>query len=244
MSKYKIEIIAGVLISWLLTGAILFHEFGKEEITEEKAPELVKEFCQHEYDSVLTKIHSLNVGDVFTKDSALKYDGHTAWYGIWNDVKLQEKDKLLEEANIQIENFKGMDVEGIKKAADEYKAKYEQSAAEAKTKETEYQQKLQEQAYDFKLNETVSNLKFPNELTKNAFVNELKAKKLPLEGDKLLGFDDYIKEVGEKNPGLFVTEEAPTDPTPEVILKPTNTQQLNNNPMNFNFTPIHNVPTN
>jgi len=94
------------------------------------------------------------------------------------------------------------------------------------------------------LNETVSNLKFPNELTKNAFVNELKAKKLPLEGDKLLGFDDYIKEVGEKNPGLFVTEEAPTDPTPEVILKPTNTQQLNNNPMNFNFTPIHNVPTN
>ena len=158
--------------------------------------------------------------------------------------QLSEKDKLIEEANVQIENFKGMDVEGIKKAADEYKAKYEQSAAEAKTKETEYQQKLQEQAYDFKLNETVSNLKFPNELTKNAFVNELKAKKLPLEGDKLLGFDDYIKEVGEKNPGLFVTEEAPTDPTPEVILKPTNTQQLNNNPMNFNFTPIHNVPTN
>ena len=34
------------------------------------------------------------------------------------------------------------------------------------------------------------------------------------------------------------------DPTPEVILKPTNTQQLNNNPMNFNFTPIHNKPTN
>ena len=158
--------------------------------------------------------------------------------------QLSEKDKLIEEANVQIENFKSLDVEGTKKAADEWKTKFEQAAAEAKTKEAEYQQKLTEQAYEFKLNETVSNLKFPNELTKNAFVNELKAKKLPLEGDKLLGFDDYIKEVGEKNPGLFVTEEAPTDPTPEVILKPTNTQQLNNNPMNFNFTPIHNVPTN
>ena len=158
--------------------------------------------------------------------------------------QLSEKDKLIEEANVQIENFKGMDVEGIKKAADEYKAKYEQSAAEAKTKEAEYQQKLAEQAYDFKLNETVSNLKFPNELTKNAFVNELKAKKLPLEGDKLLGFDDYIKEVGEKNPGLFVTEEAPTDPTPEVVLKPTNNPTQNTNAMNFNFTPIHNIPTN
>ena len=116
--------------------------------------------------------------------------------------QLSEKDKLIEEANVQIENFKGMDVEGIKKAADEYKAKYEQAAAEAKTKETEYQQKLAEQAYEFKLNETVSTLKFPNELTKNAFVNELKAKKLPLEGEKLLGFDDYIKEVGEKNQRL------------------------------------------
>ena len=112
--------------------------------------------------------------------------------------QLSEKDKLIEEANVQIENFKSLDVEGTKKAADEWKTKFEQAAAEAKTKETEYKQKLQEQAYEFKLNETVSNLKFPNELTKNAFVNELKAKKLPLEGDKLLGFDDYIKEVGEK----------------------------------------------
>lgn len=135
--------------------------------------------------------------------------------------QLSEKDKLIEEANVQIEKFKGMDVEGTKKAADEWKTKFEQATAEAKAKETEYQQKLAEQAYDFKLNETVSNLKFPNELTKNAFMNELKAKKLPLEGDKLLGFDDYIKEVGEKNPGLFVTEEAPRNPTPEVIIKPT-----------------------
>ena len=29
--------------------------------------------------------------------------------------QLSEKDKLIEEANVQIENFKGMDVEGIKK---------------------------------------------------------------------------------------------------------------------------------
>jgi hypothetical protein len=151
--------------------------------------------------------------------------------------QLSEKDKLIEEANVQIENFKGMDVEGTKKAADEWKTKFEQAAAEAKTKEAEYQQKLTEQAYEFKLNETVSSLKFPNELTKNAFMNELKAKKLPLEGDKLLGFDDYIKEVGEKNPGLFVTEEAPTNPTPEVVLKPTGGQPIENNNNWFGWLP-------
>lgn len=156
-------------------------------------------------------------------------------------TQLSEKDKLIEEANVQIENFKGMDVEGTKRAADEWKTKFEQAAAESKTKETEYQQKLAEQAYDFKLNETVSNIKFPNELTKNAFMNELKIKKLPLEGDKLLGFDDYIKEVGEKNPGLFVTEEAPKDPTPEVILKGTSGQPQDTGMM-FNFIPVRPIP--
>jgi len=38
----------------------------------------------------------------------------------------------LNEANKQIESFKGMDIEGIKKAADEYKSKAEQAEVEAK----------------------------------------------------------------------------------------------------------------
>lgn len=152
-------------------------------------------------------------------------------------TQLNEKDQLLLDANSQIENFKGMDIGSKDKAIQEYQEKFKAKEEELKTKEAEYQQKLQEQAYDFKLNETVSNLKFPNELTKNAFVNELKAKKLPLEGDKLLGFDDYIKEVGEKNPGLFVTEEAPKDPTPEVVLKPTGGQPIENNNNWFGWLP-------
>ena len=37
----------------------------------------------------------------------------------------------LTEANKQIEGFKGMDVEGVKKSADEWKTKFEQSQADA-----------------------------------------------------------------------------------------------------------------
>lgn len=120
--------------------------------------------------------------------------------------ELKTTKETLDQANVQIENFKGLDIEGTKKAAEEWKTKYEQFEANSKTEKEAYEQKLKDQAYDFTLKDAVSNLKFPNEITRNAFMNELKAKKLPLEGEKLLGFEDYIKEVGEKNPGLFVTE--------------------------------------
>ena len=52
------------------------------------------------------------------------------------DVEKARADGLqtqLAEANKQIESFKGMDIDGIKKNADDYKAKYE--AAEKKAKE-------------------------------------------------------------------------------------------------------------
>jgi len=94
----KIEILGSFGLAFLLIlGMILFHEFGKETITEEEDIELVKEFCQHEYDSVLTKIQTLNVGDVLTKDNVLKYTKHSSFYGIWGDVKSQEKDNAMYE---------------------------------------------------------------------------------------------------------------------------------------------------
>lgn len=96
--RNKIEMIISLpVVFLLLLNTILFHEFGKETTTETEASVLVKEFCQHEYDSILTKIQSLNVGDVFTKDSALKYDGFSTWYAIWCDVKSQEKDNAMYE---------------------------------------------------------------------------------------------------------------------------------------------------
>jgi hypothetical protein len=39
--------------------------------------------------------------------------------------------KQLTDANAQIESFKGMDIEGVKKSADEWKTKAEQAQAEA-----------------------------------------------------------------------------------------------------------------
>lgn len=128
-------------------------------------------------------------------------------------LELKSKDELISNANSEIEKFKGLDVEGIKAQAEEWKTKYSEFEIKSKADKEAYEKQLADQARDFKLNEAVNTLKFPNELTKKAFISELKEKNLPFEGDKFLGFDDYVKQVGEQNPGIFVTE-APIDETP------------------------------
>lgn len=126
-------------------------------------------------------------------------------------TELATNSTKLQEANAQIEKFTELDIEGIKKEADEWKNKYTEFETKSKADKEAFEKQLKEQAYDFKLSEAVGQLKFPNELTKKAFMNELKSKNLPLEGEKILGFDDYIKEVGEQNPGIFVTDAAPIE---------------------------------
>lgn len=49
------------------------------------------------------------------------------------ETELASTKEQLKTANTEIESYKSMDVEGIKKAADDYKAKFE--AAETKAKE-------------------------------------------------------------------------------------------------------------
>ena len=152
--------------------------------------------------------------------------------------QLSEKDKLIEEANVQIENFKSLDVEGTKKAADEWKTKYEQSAAEAKTKEEEFNKKLEEQQYDFKLNEYVNGQKFTSDFAKKAYLAELKAQGFKLDADgNFLGANEYTEKFKAANQGVFAVEEAPKDPTPEVVLKGTQTPPTDAG-MVFNFTPL------
>jgi hypothetical protein len=157
--------------------------------------------------------------------------------------ELLAKDKLIEESNVQIQKFKEMDVDGIKAAAEEWKNKYTEFENQSKAEKEAYENKLKEQKYEFTLKEVTSGLKFPNELTQKAFLNELKAKNLPLEGDKLLGYDDYIKEVSEKNPGIFVTEEPKKDEgLPQLVKDTSGAGTPPQSGMNFNFTALRPRP--
>ncbi len=104
---------------------------------------------------------------------------------------------LLDDANKQIDSFKGMDIEAIKKSAEEYKTKYEE--ADKKSKEDLAELK-KSHAIDLALLNThhAKNVK--------SVKANLNLENIKLDGDKLIGFDDQIELLKESDSYLFDLE--------------------------------------
>ena len=69
-----------------------------------------------------------------------------------------------------------------------------------------WEQKLKDQAYEFRIRELTGGLQFSSNAAKNEFIREAIGKKFTMEGDKVLGFDDYLKTYRESDPGAFAPE--------------------------------------
>ena len=104
-----------------------------------------------------------------------------------NKTELKSVKEQLKSANETIESYKNMNIEDIKKSADDYKAKFEQSEIEK-----------------LKLTHAIDNA-----LTKagaknlNAVKATLDLSNVKLDGDKLLGFDDLLKNSKEQDGYLY-----------------------------------------
>lgn len=149
--------------------------------------------------------------------------------------ELAAKDKLITDANAEIEKFKELDIEGIKKSADEWKAKYD-------TDIKAFQEQLKQKDYEFAVKEFTSKHKFTNDFVKDAFVETFKKQGFKLEDGKFLGADEYIKTFGEKNPGVFVVEEPKKEPMPQIVRPGGQSLPGDNKGFNFNFHTIRPVP--
>ena len=83
----------------------------------------------------------------------------------------------------------------------EWRTKAEKAEKDAKAQVEELQ-------HDFAAQTAAAGVKFSSESAKKAFLGDLKSKKLPLQDGKLLGFDDYLKNYKETDPGAFAPEKA------------------------------------
>lgn len=83
----------------------------------------------------------------------------------------------------------------------EWRTKAEKAEKDAKAQVEELQK-------DFAAQTAAAGVKFSSESAKRAFLSDLKAKNLTLQDGKLLGFDDYLKNYKETDPGAFATEKA------------------------------------
>ena len=106
----------------------------------------------------------------------------------------------LKDANKAIADFKGLDVDGIQKAADDWKAKFEQS-------EKEYAARIADMEYDSTLKDALSAYKFTSDYAKQGVHAEVKSKGLKLDNGAIMGLDDAIKAIKESKPDAFAPEE-------------------------------------
>lgn len=152
--------------------------------------EFIKGLLPDISDDILSQImdeHSKDIGQYKSKVSALETERE--------GLKTQ-----LEEANKSIKSYQDMDIDGIKKAAADWEAKYN-----ADTKSL--QEKLDAQAYGYAVEGIAAKEHFSSRAAKAAFVADLTKKGLKLEDGKLIGYDDFLKGYKESDPDAFVPED-------------------------------------
>lgn len=159
--------------------------------------------------------------------------------------ELKSKDEMLTNVNSEMEKYKGMDIESIKKSADEWKNKYTEFENQTKAEKEAYEKKLKDQQYNFKLNEIAGQHKFVDDIAKEAFINNLKKQEFKFgEDGTLQGANDYINKFKEEHKGIFVTETAnePAELQLPTFSLPTTGQAKteSTNPFGFKFNLLHN----
>lgn len=103
---------------------------------------------------------------------------------------------------------------------------------------TDWQTKLNKQNYEFLAKEALSNIKFSSNAAKKEFLNGLMEKNLPVENDKLLGFEDYLNTQKQSDPGAFIAEDPNPNPKPAFTSPQNPTPNPNPTPeskFGFNF---------
>jgi len=98
-----------------------------------------------------------------------------------------------------------------------------QLQADAKTaadkydqQQKDFQDQLAKQACEFAIKTKVGGLKFSSASAKRAFTQDILGAGLKVDGENVLGFDDYVaKYKAEIDPDAFAKEEEPKEPEPK-----------------------------
>ena len=117
-----------------------------------------------------------------------------------------ERDGLksqLDEAAKSIEGFKALDIEGVKKSADEWKAKAEQAQKDA-------EKQVYQVRYESALSDALKASKAKNVKAVRALLNEADLK---LTDDGLVGLKEQLEKVKPENDYLFESDV----PTPKIV---------------------------
>lgn len=154
---------------------------------------------------------------------------------------IKERDKDLKNLNTQLKDA-GTDSEKLA----ELQTQLGNLQTQYKTDTDSYKAQLSKQAYEFAVKEFASGKKFTSNAAKRDFISSMIAKELKMEGDKILGAEDFVTSYSTENADAFVVEKAQEQtqqtppPTFSKSLNPNTPQpQLNgDNPFGFHFAQV------
>lgn len=102
------------------------------------------------------------------------------------------------------------------------------------------------QAYEFAVKTATGKLKFSSAAARRDFERGAIEKGMKMEGDKILGFDDYVETYKTADPGAFVkeSEDPPADPKPgpTIVLPSGKPSGGSGKGFDFHFTGVRPAP--
>ena len=110
-----------------------------------------------------------------------------------------------EAAEETLKGFDGVDVDQMKQTIEDYKKKAEQADAE-------YQQQIYERDFSDALKAELESVKFSSEAAKRSVMNDIKAADLKLKDGKILGLNDLIGQIREKDASAFAADANGNEP--------------------------------
>lgn len=140
-------------------------------------------------------------------------------YGKTTQSLRDERDTLksqLNDANNEIQSYKDMDIESIKKSADDWKTKYEEMEANQKAEK-------EKSIREARTNAFFNDVKFASESAKAGVISQFNQKdfKYDEESQKFLGASEWLNDLKEKDSGAFLSDVAnpkfTTNPTAPIV---------------------------
>ena len=159
------------------------------------------------------------------------------------DTDLETLKKQLEEA--------GVDAAKLKEATDSLATLQNKYDGDMKA----YKAQLRKQSYEFAVREYANTQKFSSKAAKELFIQKMTAKELKMEGNTILGADDFVTAYKADNSDSFVTEqETPPEgagteeaTTPHFVHPTAPSGPDSKDPtggFHFNFTGVRPMPEN
>lgn len=117
------------------------------------------------------------------------------------------------------------------------------------TERQQWQEKSAQQAYEFMVRERANGIRFSSTAAKKEFVRDAIGKKFQVDGDTLLGFEDYVSKYKAADPGAFQAEDpepepqTPPPPKPDIVLPPSGPKSTpDGSGFNFHFSGVRPMP--